>query len=152
MSHITRTENKDHSELGKKLNMQNFICDCNDFCTSFHMGDETYILTECHCIVCPGGRLGLLQKRNIERKLTKMNSEEAKKIIIDTISDCNGCKLAELIPKDAIQPIISSRLDLIQLVDELIHDSKLRAVIYFLPHMPYREKVFLLPGESKVRV
>lgn len=89
----------------------------------------------------------------MKRKGLDMNIsiDQAKKMIVDFIVGCNGCKITEL----ACQPFFAVDLkdfNQIDLVDKLVKDGELISVNYVLPNLDFREKQFLLPGGTTVSV
>lgn len=99
-----------------------------------------------------------------------------KKAINNFLSDCQGCKLTELVcdlsslfynkeydkildSNDVLELLellsfISSSQNfgelLIKAIDEMIDHKEVSVVVYTLPSMSYREKLFLLPKNSNI--
>jgi hypothetical protein len=69
-----------------------------------------------------------------------MTKEQAKDLIVKHITDVQGCKSIEF----AFWSNVS------ELLNELISEKRIIEIAYVLPNMSYREKSFLLPGNTDI--
>jgi len=83
--------------------------------------------------------------------MINMTFEEFKQVIVDTVTDVQGCKATELIAH------VAGRLeeefpqhDFMRALNELLESGELEEVEYVLPQMDYRTKSFLLPKNTQI--
>ena len=81
-----------------------------------------------------------------------MNKEEAKQLIIDEVTNLNGCKAIDLTVKKNLLPLVTSEFSMYELIDELVSQGRLIEIEYILPIISYRAKSFLLPAGTNVVV
>lgn len=88
-----------------------------------------------------------------------MMLEVLKGHIVDIVRDVQGCKTTELVPRLEVrlerarfdQSYTVTASDLILAIEELVVEQKLLAFEYELTDHPEKTKMFLLPGDTRVR-
>ena len=82
-----------------------------------------------------------------------MTSDEAKKIIVDTVEKVQGCKVIELICNKDLHGVNVgfNGDDIMRMIEELVAENRLVEVEYVLSSMPYRVKSFVLPANTQVK-
>ena len=75
-----------------------------------------------------------------------MTRDEAKKIIIQVITDSQGCKSVELIAKLANNCSDALEFEIPALLEELFDEKKIEEMEYILPNIPYRVKSLFFPA------
>ena len=80
-----------------------------------------------------------------------MTFEEFKQVIVDTVTDVQGCKATELIAHVAekLEEEFANH-DFMKALNELLEAGELEEVEYVLPQMDYRAKSFLLPKNTQI--
>jgi Tfp pilus assembly ATPase PilU len=81
-----------------------------------------------------------------------MTNEEAKQIIVETVTSLQGCKATELVSDKRMVEVATliNTLELSALIDQLVEEGKLVEIEYELNQLHYRTKSFLLPGDVKI--
>ena len=80
-----------------------------------------------------------------------MTYEEFKQMIVDTVTQKQGCKATELMGERAVvQAMLDANSDTITAIEDLVKSGELVEIEYILPTIPYRIKSFLLPRGSSV--
>jgi len=81
-----------------------------------------------------------------------MTKDEAKDLIVEHITNVQGCKSTELAAAWAASSHGEHGFvdDLEPILEELIAEKRIVEVSYVLANMDYREKSFYLPGKTQV--
>ncbi len=90
-------------------------------------------------------------------KITVINSnnvrENAKQLVVDAVTNLQGCKATELAARVSIDlSDVLDTLDLPTILEELVREKRLIEVSYILPTMTYRLKSFYLPCNTDVHI
>ena len=80
-----------------------------------------------------------------------MDKQEAKQLVIDRITELQGCKATELAASLELVKVFE-QFSFPELLEELINGGQIIEVAYVLPSMNYREKSFLLPVDTKIKI
>ena len=80
-----------------------------------------------------------------------MTFEEFKQVIVDTVTDVQGCKATELIAHVAgkLEEEFPNH-DFMRALEDLLKAGELEEVEYVLPTMDYRTKSFILPKNTQI--
>ena len=84
--------------------------------------------------------------------------DELKKLIIDRVTERQGCKAMELMGDGKLMKFLDSygpglpSKEFMAALSELIEDEQLIEIEYTIPALPWRAKSFLLPGGSSATI